>query len=184
MASEEEDDEDQEEYEDFLMMIAMVLEDMDDEDMVARNNDWIRQRLDWESHVRKLVHEGLFERKYSMSLGAFEELVETLRPYIKHNGRKRNKSISPITTEVMVSATIRMLAGGSYLDIYETHVMNVEWTYKVRDKVINAILACNELKIEFPSEPEDIDNIRVGFMQASANNVLHKCLGVKDGLLQ
>ena len=50
--------------------------------------------------------------------------------------------------------------------------------------MIHAILACNELKIEFPTEQEGINNIRVGFMQASANNVLHKCLGVKDGLLQ
>ena len=144
----------------------------------------MRQRLDWECHVRKLVHEGLFERKYRMSLGAFEALVETLRPYIKHDVCKRKKDISPISTEVMISATIRMLAGGSSLDIYETHDINVPWLYKVKDKVINAILACNELKIEFPTEQEDINNIRVGFMQASTNNVLHKCLGVKDWLLQ
>ena len=84
----------------------------------------------------------------------------------------------------MISATIRMLAGGSYLDIYETHGMTYSYLYRVRDKVLRAILICDELKIHFPQTDDEIDNVRVGFMQGTSHKLLHKCVGVIDGLLQ
>ena len=168
-----------------LLMLSMALDEMDEEeDGDVRKEEWFRSRLNWNEHVRKLEHEGLFERKYRMTLRAFTKLVDTLRPHLNHHSWKRKKSINPVPIEVMVSSAIRLLAGGSYLDIYETHGMCVAWLYQVRDKVIDAILSSEDLHIKFPSTQEELDNVRVGFMQASTNNLLHKCLGVKDGLLQ
>ena len=174
-----------------LMMLALAFDEMDDDEkdgstFEGRKDDWVRSRMNWGDHINKLQHENLFERKYRMTHRAFQKLVNLLTPYLKHEGvgHTLRKSQDPISTEVMVAAAIRLLAGGSYLDVYETHGMSVQWLYRVRDKVIDAILDCNELSIKFPSNQDDLDNIRVGFMQASTDNLLHKCLGVKDGLLQ
>ena len=171
-----------EEDEDIMLMIA--LDEFGDDESTFRSNEWLRTRLNWQSHVEKLQYERLFEKKYRMSLRAFQKLVNILRPYVNHQWWKRKQSQQAVTMEIMVSATIRMLAGGSYLDIYETHGLTYSYLYRIRDKIIDAILRCDEIKIKFPTEQEKLDEIRVGFMQSSNCNLLHKCLGVKDGLLQ
>ena len=169
--------------EDLMIMLAMEdIEDVDEE--LFFNQRLLRQRLNWDFHVEKLIYENLFQRKYRMSFGAFHTLVDKLRPYIKHQSRNCISTQQRISAELMISATIRLLAGGSYLDIYETHGVTYSYLYRLRDKVIDALLTCPSLQITFPDQHHKLDEIRVGFMQASTQNLLHKCLGVLDGLLQ
>ena len=170
-------------YDEDLMIIFTSMEDIED-DLDTKNEEWARSRLNWHRHVSKLQYEGLFNKKYRMSIEAFNNLVDILTPYIKQQPWNRKTFQEPVTPNIMVSATIRLLAGGSYLDIYETHGMTYSYLYRVRNKVLKAILECEDLKIEYPSNDEDINHVRVGFTQGSNQNLLHKCLGVLDGMLQ
>jgi len=43
---------------------------------------WEHQQIDWNDHVTKLLHENRFHREYRMSLEAFNQLLELLRPSI------------------------------------------------------------------------------------------------------
>ena len=169
--------------EDDEIFMILALEELEDDDEILTNKPLIRNRMNWEFHVQKLEYEGMFNKKYRMSINAFNNLVQTLRPHILHESDRCNSIQEKITIELMVSATIRLLAGGSYLDIYETHGVTYSYLYRLRDKVLEAILKCPSLKIRFPEEQSKRDEIRVGFMQASNQNLLHKCWGVLDGLL-
>ena len=119
-----------------------------------------------------------------MSIEAFNNLVRLLTPHIKHQHWKSKDKEDPITPEIMISAAIRLLAGGSDLDVYETHGVTYSYLYRLRDKVVEAILNCDELKISFPTEEEELTLIRDGFRNGSSDGLMHKCLGVIDGLLQ
>jgi hypothetical protein len=53
---------------------------------------WEHQRIDWNEHVTKLLHEKRFHREYRMSLEAFNQLLELLRPSITVYVVKSNAS--------------------------------------------------------------------------------------------
>ena len=111
-----------------LMMLALAFDEMDDDEkdgstFEGRKDDWVRSRMNWDDHVNKLQHENLFERKYRMTHRAFQKLVNLLTPYLKHEGVGHTLRKSQ---DLMVAATIRLLAGGSYLDVYETYGMYVQ----------------------------------------------------------
>ena len=54
---------------------------------------WDHQRLDWNDHVTKLLHENMFHLEYRMSLQAFNHLMQDLlRPSITVNAVKSNAS--------------------------------------------------------------------------------------------
>ena len=54
----------------------------------------------------------------------------------------------------------------------------------IHGKVIDAILNCDQLRIEFHMEAGKRENIRLGFLEKSSENLFHKCFAVIDGLLQ
>ena len=51
----------------------------------VRNFKWNNTRLNWVDHVEKLTHTKEFKQTYNMSLGAFEDFVDILRPNITMN---------------------------------------------------------------------------------------------------
>jgi hypothetical protein len=46
---------------------------------------WQHQRMTWDHHVKKLLHECHFDRQYHMSFDAFNILLELLHPAITCN---------------------------------------------------------------------------------------------------
>ena len=63
-----------------------------------RGHRWQHERLDWDHHVNKLVHEKKFCNYYRMSPSAHRHLVRLLDPYLQRvewNSRDR----SPILVE-------------------------------------------------------------------------------------
>jgi hypothetical protein len=68
--------------------IPQDLEDIQDLDFLnrvnsVRNDRWNHKCLNWEDHVRQLLHEGAFENEYGMTLNCHRELVWILDPILQ-----------------------------------------------------------------------------------------------------
>lgn len=85
-----------------------------------------------------------------MTRAAFDALVDMLDPMVRAgevqtgcwNSAAQSKRSSPrgrITTVLKVSAMLRWLAGGSYLDICGHHGISRTSFYQYRDTVLDAI---------------------------------------------
>ena len=73
------------EQQSFLLIAAVALsflESYERNSKPVRIPKWEHQRIDWNEHVTKLLHENRFHREYRMSLEAFNQLLELLRPSI------------------------------------------------------------------------------------------------------
>ena len=152
--------------------------------MTERKTKWKHQRLNWNEHKEKKVHEGTFDQKYQMSVEAFDNLVELLRPMITQDQIKaRNSCGEPINPELVVAMGLCWLAGGSYHDIMDTFSVSQSSFYRARDIFLDAVIACDALKIRFPETPSELENVRKRFAAKSTNKVIRGCVGAIDGLL-
>jgi hypothetical protein len=150
-----------------------------------RAHRWQHQRLDWDLHVKKLLHEKRFHIRYRMSLANFDALVlllgKDVSPDVSMSEKRCDAVIYP---EIVVGAGLRYLAGGSYDDIMNTYGLSKSGFYYARNKFIDAVLSSEALDIKLPTEPEEWEKIRKGFAEKSSHRVLSGCLGAIDGFFQ
>lgn len=173
----------EEEEEEFFLLLCLF-----EIQHAQGSRSFLYNRINWDRHVTKLLHVKLFIKTYRMSYASFLKLVSILEPhlhFVKGNSRVNNH----VFPEMMVALTLRYLAGGSILDLINVYGLNRAWAYRVRDKVIGAILTCKELQIRFPIEDTEEDHaernkIRIGFMSKSDQSIFHQCHGALDGMLQ
>ena len=133
---------DDEELETILAMSAMILS------RNCRGDFIVRQRLNWERHVKLLLREGLFKRMYRMSHASFVKLLQMLHPWLLVDHRKSSnasKGKQPIGAEIIMHCTLRYLAGGSIHDIRVTAGMSATSFYWSVFRGINAIHSCRRL---------------------------------------
>ena len=145
-------------------------------------------RLEWETHVARLLHENLFDRTYRMSLDAFNKLVHLLHPKISCDVKKSYNScgylgISPIYPEMVVAIGICWLAGGSYLDLKNAYGCSRTSIYRARDLFLDAVNSCKELNLVFPQTTEEIKKAKRSFKKKSSNGIHPGCIGAIDGFL-
>jgi hypothetical protein len=150
-----------------------------------RKTFWVHQRLDWERHIQKLLHEDRFHIRYRMPLEDFEALVELLGDAVVQNVvQSKRRCQEPLYPRMIVAIGIRVLAGGNYDDIMNTFGISKSGFYYSRNIFLNAVLSSKELDIKLPATPDDWENIRSGFASKSANRVLKGCVGALDGFFQ
>ena len=143
------------------------------------------KRLEWTSHVQKLLHEDCFHIRYQMPLVDFEALVKLLGDGVPNIVQSKRRCVEPIYYPKMIVAIgIRVLAGGNYDDIMNTFGISKAGFYWTRNKFINAVLTCNSLAIGLPTTPVEWENTRKGFALKSVNQVLKGCGGAIDGFFQ
>ena len=144
-----------------------------------RRPRWIHKRLNWAEHLRKLHHERAFDRTYRMLLfDAFNRLLDLLRDDLmtttatQHGGYHDTDAVEP---ELIMAIGIRLLAGGSYVDIRHVYGCSVASVFRFRDMFLDAVLNCKALDIVFPVTNEDLKSTAVKF----ANNYFAPCLHSK-----
>jgi hypothetical protein len=66
------------------------------------------QRINWQSHVRRLRKEGTFSRFYRMSFYSFQKLLAMLRPTLMVNTWKSRvcTNTDPINAEIILHCTL------------------------------------------------------------------------------
>jgi hypothetical protein len=149
---------------------------------------YVRDRLEWEVHVEKLLAEGpsAFMRMYQMNHESFVKLTCLIEPLIERDlgkAKARWGQKHAIITEIALHCLLRFLAGGSYLDIRLSAGISVPSFYRILHLCIDGILRCKELSFSFPSTNEQLQEIADGFKTLSTKEVFDGCVGCLDALL-
>jgi hypothetical protein len=133
------------------------------------------------------LSDSLFKRMFRLTRNAFNFLLEKLRPAIEskpslnHIYHHKDREISPTTR---LAATLRWLAGGSYLDICFAFGISVGSLYKDSGILWGTIAAINDaLEIGFPlNDPRALEEISEGFAKFSYGR-MRGCVMAIDGLV-
>jgi len=162
-----------------LLAAATLLLDLDSTKK-SRAANKRRQRLDWFKHVGS-IDERLFTRAYRLSPATFDELLNKIRPALEKNETQAQRSSSSrIEPETRLAATLRYLAGGSYLDICFTHGIAIPSFYDCVWQVMGEINRVETIK--FPTTDEAaLKRISLGF-ESRTSGTLYGCVGALDGL--
>ena len=117
------------------------------------------KRMDWQQRVDSLCANGRFARTYRLPLEEFNQLVDRIRPHMPAPAVRGDGW--PL--ELMLSITLRMLAGGSPSDIAHMHGMYFETQlYPIMHKVCEAIVKVDHYKKKYfyLKEPFDTDRLK------------------------
>jgi hypothetical protein len=108
-----------------------------------------RKLMVWEDRVASLTPDE-FTRTYRLSLSAFNFVLERIRPAIttKAPHKARRDINGAIPPELLLLMTLRYLAGGSYLDIYQMHGVGKSTMFHAVPHVCHAI--CHAFPLCFP----------------------------------
>ena len=133
----------------------------------------------WGSYLQGvLCYPGRFERRYRMSLEAFDKLCAMLAPLMH-----RSHGNSTICVPVVLHCTLRWLAGGSYDDICATVSTTVSSFYRYVSFGMSSIVLCKSLAITFPSTDDELVQQCQEFESLSSHGALKGCVGAIDGWL-
>jgi hypothetical protein len=147
---------------------------------------FVRSRLCWDDHAKKLLREGEFRNMYRMSYNSFCKLVELLRPSLTVNevqARRRSSGEDPIYTEIILHCLIRYMAGGASQDIRVTAGMTKRYFYSCVHRGIDAVNNCATLNLIFPTSEEKLKETAVLFQRKSSFGELNGCISALDGWL-
>ena len=134
-----------------------------------RGHRWQHERLDWDHHVNKLVHEKKFCNYYRMSPSAHRHLVRLLDPYLQRvewNSRDR----SPILVEHIISLGLRVLAGAQIEDMRHIIGVSKAAAYQAIDDFVDAVNTHPNLAINFPKSPEQWREVNDCFKAKSSES--------------
>ena len=147
-----------------------------------RSRNKHRQRLDWDSHVEG-IGPRLFQRAYRLNHDEFDTLLAKIRAHLRTTSlsatRARASSGSPVTLECRLAATLRYLAGGSYIDICFCHGIAPTTFYDVIWSIMDAIEAVETICFPIDDE-EELERIGAGF-GAETRGIMDGCAGALDG---
>jgi hypothetical protein len=112
-----------------------------------------RVRMDWEKRLASLT-DAEFKRTYRMSKETFNMVLEKIRSEIEavNPNKARGDLHGPVPAELVLSMTLRYLAGGSYLDIYQMHGVGRSTLFAAIPVVCKAIVAT--FPLSFPIDDE------------------------------
>lgn len=151
-------------------------------------------RVDWQT-LKKFWNNKEFTRAYRIPREEFVILLQRLgsvnsrvwnpsRASILQAERSSGTHIPP---EHKLAAVLRLLAGGSYIDIQVIHGMAKSTLYHTLDIFINDFLSLPHYRLNFPLGQTTADEslrqrISAGFAKLS-RGVLRGCLGAVDGIV-
>jgi len=116
--------------------------------------------------------ENKFRRMFRLSKDAFNHVLKLITPIIRSKLKftagfgKYHRQLEPIPPKVKLAATLRWLAGGSYLDICFAFGLSSSIFYNVKDGVLWPTMEAihKVLKIDFPiDDMEKLEKISNGF---------------------
>jgi hypothetical protein len=104
------------------------------------------------------LEDSRFKKRYRMTKARHCQLLEELRPDLEKNEQKaRNSAGSPVYPYLQLCIGLRMVAGGSYLDIADAHAVHESSVRPITVGVIDSI----NLRIKIVSFPfSDTDKLR------------------------
>ena len=133
-----------------------------------------RPPLDFSAHADFLT-EAEFARLFRLDKLTFAWLLDGLRPLLPAGP-------DALPVNVQLSACLRFLAGGSYLDICWSHGIARATLYAVVERVLPALDRIDALNLRFPINDLSWLATKARGFQARFDNPLYGCVGALDGL--
>lgn len=119
-----------------------------------------------------------------MSLPSFDKLCSLIKPHIDElNDGRLQRRYQRIGLEIRVACLIRWLAGGRFSEIRHFAGISRATFYWLCYEIIDAILACDDLAIQFPETAAEISESIQGFKNISTGGVVDGCVACLDGFL-
>jgi hypothetical protein len=154
-----------------------------DNNKFPNNPPIFQQRLCWSRFVEEKGSLRNFHRHLRMSLQSFQKLLSYILPgLIDEEGRAAGRG-GPILPEIRLYATLRFLAGGSYLDVHYFCGISQSNFYTSVWRVIHLINKCPHLHISFPQTASECTAAAEGFRSISSGDAIVNCVSVVDGIL-
>jgi DDE superfamily endonuclease len=142
------------------------------------------RRMNWEEFF---LNDPIFmQRALRMPVECFEKLTLVLAPSLRRNEVQAARRGGAISPNVRLFATLRWLAGGSYLDIKMLCGISKTAVYDVISHTLNAIIECNDPildNIHFPQTNAECEESANGFRNVSYGDAIVNCVSVHDGYL-
>lgn len=124
-----------------------------------------------------------FHRMFRISRDGFYKLLLKIRPFLQKKNPKQatNSSGSPISNTTKLAATLRWMAGGSYLDICGLFGLDFPNFFKEKYILWETMYALDRaLVLEFSLDPEVLKKNSEDFARLSKGN-LQGCVSAIDG---
>lgn len=142
-----------------------------------------RIRMNW-AVFSSALNDIEFKKRYRMSKESFRLLADKLRVQLQIKPRAPKKTGGMISVELRLSLTLRMLAGGSYLDIIDVHSISESSFWAIFHQVVHLLSGTKVLdNILFPyTDPAKLADIATGFAAKSPPGHMWGCVGALDGI--
>ena len=145
--------------------------------VVGRAGNVKRVRIVWAERLQTL-DDGAFIRRYRLCKEEFAQLVVWLRPALQGIRSTR------LSVELQVSIALRLLAGGSHLDVADLHGVAEGTAEKTLDRVVKAVDELVQLPFNEPADLRNVellDEISAGFAEHT-DGAVFGCVGAIDGI--
>jgi DDE superfamily endonuclease len=150
---------------------------------VTRNPSIFDQRLKWDEFAGKHGSRTVFKRHMRMSLASFNKILGYIRADLEVDNRMAALRGGAIMPEIALYLCLRLLAGGSYSDIFFFTGVSQASFYRLFWKTLAAINKCPELAVTFPQTAEECRAAAAGFASISDQRCISNCVACADGYL-
>lgn len=133
--------------------------------------------------VTKIYTDASFKRAFRMDRKVFEKLLSLVWNDLKKNDDMGRRAKRPtIQPDVTLGVTLRMLAGGSYLDLMAAYEISDSAVYEIFHSTTEALMK----RLRLPGLPRTIPGLRrlaeEFKMSRSPPSPLSGCVGALDGI--
>jgi hypothetical protein len=166
-----------------MMLVSCTILVLEEEQQ-RRHMQYVRDRIEWRTHVDALHREGKFYETYRMSEESFDRLCQYIEPYCEVNEDMSIRSSSgkaPISTQLTLHCLIRWLVGSHWVDIRLTIGISSPSFYRIVSKGLTAIMKAAALSYKFPATRDEVEKAALGFKAVSSHNLFSGCVGAVDG---
>ena len=169
---------------DIIMLFGMIASFQNRNRKRQRRRARLLKRLDWSSLLERDRH--FMKRALRMDLESFDKLVSILSDTLKRDTKQGDRRGGAINPTLCLFATIRWLAGGSYLDIAALLGVSVQCFYSIVWRTIKAIIESKHPdldNIKFPKTHDECAVAAADFKESSYHGAIKNCVSVIDGYL-
>ena len=112
-------------------------------------HEQLRAPTDEDEDPYEYMDDWAFRRYHRLSREAFDHLLELISSDLEPVSRRwaRGHLASPIAACTQLSVALRILVGGSYLDVSHSHRVSRPTCFTIVDRVVDAINSCEELDL-------------------------------------
>ena len=112
-------------------------------------HEQLRAPTDEDEDPYEYMDDWAFRRYHRLSREAFDHLLELISSDLEPVSRRgaRGHLASPIGARTQLSVALRILVGGSYLDVSHSHRVSRPTCFTIVDRVVDAINSCEELDL-------------------------------------